>query len=456
MYKIKIAGALAAVTLLLSLPSAANAERDGEFGAFAGIHIFNDDNELGVVDDTNADSLSNNVTFGIRAAYALTGMLDLEGELAIVPTDARDAGTDVVQFGWRGHALFHFMDGSFRPFALAGVGGSTASSEDERQVASDTDFVFHGGLGAKYDIQDNWGVRFDARLILPPSSANDSLTTDTEFLLGLYKTFGDTPDPEKKEAVAVASDDDGDGIPNDADACPTEAEDMDGFKDDDGCPELDNDEDGVPDASDECPDLPEDKDGFKDEDGCAETDNDEDGILDTADQCPMEAEDRDGFMDEDGCPELDNDEDGVADADDTCPTEKETANGYQDSDGCADAIPEKLKKFSGAIKGIRFQTGKSKIRPSSFTVLNKAVKVFAEFAELRVEVQGHTDNTGSAEVNTKLSQDRAQAVVDYLVKKGIAADRLEAKGFGPSEPKADNATKAGQEENRRVEFKLIN
>jgi len=455
MHKFKIAGALAAVTLLLALPSAANAERDGEFGAFAGIHIFNDDNELGVVDDSDADSLKNSITFGIRAAYALTGMLDLEGELAIIPTSAREAGTDVVAFGWRGHALFHFMDGRFRPFALAGVGGSSASSEDERLISSDTDFVFHGGLGAKYDIEDNWGVRFDARLLMPPSSANDSLTTDAEFLVGLYKTFGDEPAPAE-EVVAVASDDDGDGIANDADACPTEAEDMDGFKDDDGCPELDNDEDGVPDASDECPQLAEDLDGFEDSDGCAETDNDADGVLDDADKCPLEAEDKDGFEDDDGCPDLDNDGDGVADGDDKCPAEMETANGYQDSDGCADTIPEKLKKFSGAIKGIRFQSGKSKIRPSSFKVLNKAVAVFTEFGELRVEVQGHTDNRGSAEINTTLSQERAQAVVDYLVKKGIAADRLEAKGFGPSVPKADNATKAGQEENRRVEFKLIN
>jgi len=454
MHKLKISGSLAALAILLALPSLAHAERDGEFGAFAGLHVFNDDNELGVVDSSNADSLGNAIAFGIRAAYAITDMLDLEGELAIMPTSAREAGTDVVAFGWRGHALFHFMEGRFRPFALAGLGGSTASSEDERLVSSDTDLVFHGGLGAKYSVEDNWGVRFDARLLIPPSSASDSLTTDAEFLLGLYKTFGD--EPAKEEAVAVVRDDDGDGIPNETDTCPTEAEDMDGFKDTDGCPELDNDGDGVVDASDECPLLAEDLDGFEDSDGCAETDNDGDGILDAADQCPLKAEDMDSFQDEDGCPDLDNDGDGVADADDKCPTEAETANGYQDSDGCPDEVPDAVKKFSGAIKGIRFQSGKAKIRPSSFRVLNKAVAVFSEFAELRVEVQGHTDSRGSEERNTKLSQERAQAVVDYLVSKGIDTERLEAKGYGPTVPKADNATKAGQEENRRVEFKLIN
>ena len=450
MHKIKLAGSLAAIAFLLLQAPTANAEREGEFGGFAGVHVFNDDNELGVVDSTNADSLGNALTFGIRAAFALSGMVDLEGELAIAPTTGRDSGVDVVAFGWRGHALVHFMDGRFRPFALAGVGGSTSSSEDERLIGSDTDFVFHGGLGAKYAIQDNWGVRFDARLILPPSSANDSLTTDAEFLVGLYKNFGPVP-----AAVAPPADDDGDGINNDVDKCPTEAEDKDNFQDEDGCPELDNDEDGVPDATDECPDLPEDLDGFEDADGCAELDNDADGIPDASDNCPIEAEDKDGFQDEDGCPELDNDNDGVPDTSDQCPLEAETANGFEDSDGCPDVLPEKVKNFSGAIKGIRFQTGKAKIRPSSFKVLDQAVAVFQEFGELRVEVQGHTDAKGSDEVNTKLSQDRAQAVVDYLISKGIAEDRLVAKGYGPSVPKADNETNAGREENRRVEFQLI-
>ena len=452
MHKLKLAGSLAALALVLSSSPNANADRNGEIGAFGGVHIFNDDNELGVVDTTDANSLKNAVTFGIRAAWAISGMLDLEGELAVMPTEGRGAGTDVVAFGWRGHALYHFLDGRLRPFALAGVGALTSSSEDERIVGSDTDFVFHGGLGAKYAIEDNWGVRFDARLLLPPSSANESLTTDAEFLIGLYKTFGDASTVKE----IVVADDDGDGIPNDVDKCPGEAEDKDGFEDDDGCPDADNDGDGVPDEADGCPLLAEDIDGFEDEDGCAESDNDGDGIPDESDKCPLEAEDKDGFEDDDGCLDADNDGDGVADADDACPLEAETANGYKDTDGCPDEVPEKVKNFSGAIKGIRFKTGKATIRNSSFKVLNEAIAVFKEFPEVRVEVQGHTDNRGTEAKNTQLSQARAQAVVDYFVGKGIAAERLRAKGFGPSVPKADNATKAGREENRRVEFKLIN
>ena len=72
----------------------------------------------------------------------------------------------------------------------------------------------------------------------------------------------------------------------------------------------------------------------------------------------------------------------------------------------------------------------------------------------KVRIEGHTDNTGAADFNTKLSQGRAKAVRDYLVKKGVAADRLEAKGFGPTQPIGDNKTAAGREANRRVEFEI--
>ena len=98
-------------------------------------------------------------------------------------------------------------------------------------------------------------------------------------------------------------DSDGDGIPDSADSCPQEEEDMDGFEDGDGCPETDNDHDGIPDAQDKCPMCPEDKDGFQDDDGCPDPDNDHDGIADAADKCPMEPETFNGVKDEDGCPD---------------------------------------------------------------------------------------------------------------------------------------------------------
>ena len=98
-------------------------------------------------------------------------------------------------------------------------------------------------------------------------------------------------------------DQDGDGLLDSQDGCPADPEDMDGYADEDGCPEPDNDEDGIDDGDDPCPDEAEDIDEFEDEDGCPEPDNDGDGIRDGYDSCPEEAEDLDGYQDADGCPE---------------------------------------------------------------------------------------------------------------------------------------------------------
>jgi len=145
-------------------------------------------------------------------------------------------------------------------------------------------------------------------------------------------------------------DDDGDGVLNSKDRCINQPEDMDGYQDEDGCPDLDNDKDGIPDKDDKCPDKKEDIDGFEDEDGCPEEDNDGDKIMDSDDRCPMDAEDLDGFEDADGCPDLDNDKDGVADAQDKCVDLPEDVDGFEDDDGCPDpdndkdGIPDRLDK----------------------------------------------------------------------------------------------------------------
>ncbi len=134
-------------------------------------------------------------------------------------------------------------------------------------------------------------------------------------------------------AVPSRTDRDGDGIPDSLDACRDEAEDKDGFQDEDGCPEPDNDHDGILDTADKCPDEAEDKDGFEDTDGCPELDNDKDGIPDGIDRCPDQAEDFDNFEDEDGCPDLDNDQDGIPDDKDQCPNDR----GTKANDGCPDS-----------------------------------------------------------------------------------------------------------------------
>jgi len=137
----------------------------------------------------------------------------------------------------------------------------------------------------------------------------------------------------------LSLDRDKDGIPNKYDKCISIPEDLDGFEDEDGCPDEDNDQDGLLDVSDRCPNEPEDFDTFQDEDGCPDPDNDADGILDATDRCPFVPEDFDGFQDLDGCPEPDNDGDGFLDPVDSCPNAAETINGFQDQDGCPDEKP---------------------------------------------------------------------------------------------------------------------
>lgn len=131
-----------------------------------------------------------------------------------------------------------------------------------------------------------------------------------------------------------ALDSDRDGVRDTDDQCPTEAEDLDGVQDEDGCPDSDNDGDGVDDSVDRCPSEPEDPDGFEDTDGCPDRDNDRDNIPDGYDSCPNDAEDMDGDRDEDGCPDNDRDRDGVPDETDKCPDQAEDTDGFGDEDGC--------------------------------------------------------------------------------------------------------------------------
>lgn len=178
-------------------------------------------------------------------------------------------------------------------------------------------------------------------------------------------------------------------------------------------------------------------------------DPDKDGVLASADKCPKQY-----GKGEDGCP-LDTDGDGIIDGRDKCKDKPETVNGYKDRDGCPDTVPKKLKKFTGAIRGITFKVNSAVIERKSFKTLNEAASVLKEFKDLKVTIEGHTDSDGSDESNKDLSQRRAESVMKYLVDKGIDAARLSAIGFGEDKPTATNDTVAGKAENRRIEFKLV-
>lgn len=211
------------------------------------------------------------------------------------------------------------------------------------------------------------------------------------------------------------------------------------------CPALDDDKDGILNKDDTCPLVA----GIAEAQGCPAKDSDGDGVFDHLDECPAVA----GLAELKGCPSKDSDGDGVADHQDKCPAVK----GLPADGGCPPAMAS-LNAATGKIdilEKVYFDTGKATIQDRSFPVLDAVAKVLAANPQItKVSIEGHTDATGSAKQNTKLSADRAAAVKAYLVGKGVEGGRLEPKGFGSSRPVADEKTAEGRDQNRRVEFVL--
>lgn len=272
------------------------------------------------------------------------------------------------------------------------------------------------------------GVFYD-----PTNSASPSgKTTGFE----LYGTIGcpgrgllDAPCPKPK---SPEKDSDGDGVVDSKDKCPdTQA----GRKvNAEGC-ELDSDGDGVVDGQDRCPNTPA---GRKvNSQGC-ELDSDGDGVVDGLDKCPNTPAGR--KVNAEGC-ELDSDGDGIVDAQDKCPTVY-----AKTADGCP-AVPKKL-----VLDGVNFDNDQASLRPEAIAILDQAAASLKEWGDVKVEVAGHTDSVSSDVHNLRLSQRRAETVRVYLISKGIAADRLTAKGYGESSPVAGNDTEEGRYKNRRVEL----
>jgi OOP family OmpA-OmpF porin len=466
---------LIAATVAVASPAFAEVE----VGGTAGIHVFSKTSELGVNDVATADSQRNSALFGLRLGVFFGPLLGVEGEFGVIPSEGRDQVYDIWNLTYRAHVVAQFRAANPKnkliPFVLLGGGAIQVVSTDgegkNNPILKDTDEMLYAGIGAKYRVDNGWGLRLDGRLMFVPAAVDgddmpsDGFTQDFEVLLSIYKEFG-RKKVKEIEQPPPDLDPDKDGIVGDADKCPTEAEDKDTFQDEDGCPDPDNDGDGVADAQDKCALEPEDKDSFQDEDGCPDLDNDGDGVPDAADKCPIEAEDKDSFQDDDGCPDPDNDQDGVLDPQDKCPDQAETKNGFQDDDGCPDEIPAQLKKFTGVIQGINFKVNSSDLLATSNKTLDKAVAVLKEFPDLKLEIQGHTDDQpikkgGKYADNQALSQARAESVKAYLVKKGVEEGRLTAVGYGDSQPVAPPTglkgakLNAARAKNRRVEFKLV-
>ena len=174
-----------------------------------------------------------------------------------------------------------------------------------------------------------------------------------------------------------------------------------------------------------------------------DNDLDKDGVVNSADNCPKTP--AGVSVDAKGCQlNSDSDGDGVLDDADKCPDSP--ADKPVDADGCT--------IVSVVLKNVHFETNSSELSSSSSEDLDKAVAAMNKYSQLQIEIQAHTDSMGDAGYNQSLSEKRANSVRDYMIGKGIAANRMKAKGYGESQPVADNDTKAGRKSNRRVELKV--
>ncbi|MCB0523441.1 MAG: OmpA family protein [Saprospiraceae bacterium] len=258
---------------------------------------------------------------------------------------------------------------------------------------------------------------------------------------------------------------DGDGFADDVDQCPYSAGTV------NGCPDADND--GIADIHDKCPQVA----GVASNNGCPEVkDSDGDGFNDDVDECPQKAgtvngcpdSDRDGIADKNdkcpqlpgpaknnGCPEVkedpDSDGDGVVDSIDKCPQ----TPGLASNNGCPEVKKEVQARLEYAARAVKFETAKSILKSESYAILDEIVNIMRQNPEYILAISGHTDDVGEDEENLELSQERARACYDYLLFRGIKAERLRHAGFGESRPIATNSTPEGRELNRRVEFEII-
>ncbi len=372
-------------------------------------------------------------------------------------------------------------DAAFQPFLTAGASVTPFFGEDE-------------GISDELALGIPFGGGFDIRLSEGASLVIESLyhmnfTDDIDGARGVDGSGQDnflTHTVGLKFRLGGNSDQDGDGVKDELDSCPAEAGSAatKGCPDDDGdriinrndlcpdqageaafrgCPDSDNDK--IPDFEDDCPEVP----GLSAFRGCADTDND--SVADPFDDCPEVAgsegtqgcpdDDGDGFKDSvDQCPSLagiaefggcpDSDEDGIIDPEDGCPL----LPGYRPNKGCPEINPAVRRALDVIFENLIFATNSANIDATSLDDLDVLVDIMKDDPNLKLSIEGHTDNRGDSQYNLELSRLRAEAVKQYLVDRGIAAGRITAIGYGQTRPVASNETVQGRLKNRRVELKV--
>ena len=308
-----------------------------------------------------------------------------------VPQDEFFLGADILR-------VFN-RDGWLTPYLMLGAGylsntGDALADRDNAEVSAGFGFLL-GKAG-----RPNLRLQYRARRDGNTADLNDQLVS-----LGLQIPLSSPP--SQRAVVDTVVDTDGDGVPDDRDRCPGTPRGR--AVDQNGC-ELDADGDGVPDGQDQCPNTVA---GARvDANGC-EIDSDGDGVVDRLDQCPG------------------------------------TAAGVPvDIRGCE--IKDEIR-----LPGVNFETNSDRLIGATTGILDEAAATLRKNPTLKVEVAGHTDSQGAADYNQNLSERRAIAVRDYLIRAGADGANLSIRGYGESSPIADNGTAAGRAQNRRVVLRIL-
>jgi outer membrane protein OmpA-like peptidoglycan-associated protein len=320
-------------------------------------------------------------------------------------------------------------------------------------------WFFLGGdaLGGIFGLSDMEGMDFygGVHIFFPKHKLRDN---DSDFVSNKL----DSCPKERGPCISHGCPDrDGDGIIDKLDRCPDNPgpaylhgcpdRDNDSIADlDDSCPDIkgliqfhgcpDTDDDGIPDPQDSCPTVK----GLPQFNGCPDTDGD--GIPDSRDSCPLVK----GLPQFHGCP--DRDGDGIPDSKDKCPD----VPGVAQYDGCPApvvVVQDDMSRIQLSSQSILFKTGSPVLEPNVYQVLDQIAAIMLKYPNAKWRVEGYCDITGSDKINLDLSNRRAEAVRDYLVKKGVKSENIASYGYGKTHFIATNATAAGRAKNRRVEIK---
>jgi outer membrane protein OmpA-like peptidoglycan-associated protein len=372
--------------------------------------------------------------------------LQLAGSLNKIETNQLENDSDDVY--WAIDAIVKYDmnnlfgdTGWWDPYVYLGGGYTALGSEGEGVLNFGAGFNtwFNDNLGlnfqtgTKMGFADNVGTHYQTSLGLAIKFGGKDTDSD-----GVYDKDDACPEVAGSKEFNGCPDADGDGVKDSDDACPNVA----GLAAMNGCP--DSDGDGVADKDDMCPNSK----GTKENKGCPDADGD--GVADKDDKCANVA----GPAANAGCPWPDADADGVLDKDDKCMNEAGPAS----NNGCPEVVITKNAEeaLSEHANDILFNTGKSTFKTGVSGKLDLIAEVMMTYNKATFSIDGHTDSTGTEAINKKVSQSRADAVRDYLIKRGVDASRVQAVGVGESKPLDSNKTRAGRAKNRRVEIRVTN